>query len=56
MGFGFNFRKKLSKNTSLYVGKKGVSVSGKAGPLTLSSRGNSSIRLGKGLTKRKKLF
>lgn len=56
MGFGFQKRKKLSKNVSLNIGKKGVSVSGKAGPFTISTRGNASVRLGKGLTKRKKLF
>ena len=56
MGFGLPKRKKISKNVSLNIGKKGVSISSKAGPFTLSSRGNASVRLGKGLTKRKKLF
>ena len=54
--FGFSKKKRLGKNTTLNIGKKGVSVSRKAGPFTVSSRGNASIRLGKGITKRKKLF
>ncbi len=56
MAFGFSKRKKLGKNTSLNIGKKGVSVSAKMGPLTVSSRGNSSLRIAKGVTRRKKLF
>lgn len=52
----FSKKKRIGKNTSLNIGKRGVSLSGKAGPLTLSSRGNASVRLGKGLSKRKKLW
>lgn len=47
---------RLGKSTSLNIGKRGISVSQKGGPFTISSRGNASVRLGKGLTKRKKLW
>lgn len=47
---------RLGKSTSLNIGKRGLSVSQKGGPFTISSRGNASMRLGKGLTKRKKLW
>ncbi|GAA0189726.1 DUF4236 domain-containing protein [Glutamicibacter creatinolyticus] len=56
MGFVFRKRKKLGKGLTLNVYKSGPSVSKKAGPFTLSSRGNLSIRLGKGLGFRKKIF
>jgi hypothetical protein len=49
MGFIFNRRKKIGKKTTANVSKRGVSVSRKAGPLTVNSRGKASIRLGKGL-------
>ncbi|TLK57042.1 DUF4236 domain-containing protein [Glutamicibacter sp. V16R2B1] len=45
MGFVFRKRKKLGKGLTLNVYKSGPSVSKKAGPFTLSSRGNLSIRL-----------
>lgn len=47
---------RLGKSTSLNIGKRGLSVSQKGGPFTISSRGNASMRLGKGLSKRKKLW
>lgn len=49
MGFIFSKRKRIAKNTTAHVSKSGVSVSRKAGPLTVNSRGKASIRLGKGL-------
>lgn len=49
MGFIFGRRKKVSKNTTANVSKRGVSVSKKAGPVSMNSRGQTSIRLGKGL-------
>lgn len=48
MGFIFNRRKKVGKRTTLNMSKSGVSVSRKAGPLTVNSRGGVSVRLGKG--------
>ena len=46
------FRKtfKLGKNTKVNMSKSGVSVSKKIGPITINSKGNGSIRLGKGLS------
>jgi hypothetical protein len=49
MGLIFNRRKKLGKRTTMNVSKRGVSASTKAGPVTVSSRGKVSVRLGKGL-------
>ncbi|GAA0189880.1 MULTISPECIES: DUF4236 domain-containing protein [Micrococcaceae] len=56
MGFTFRKRKKLGKSTTLNISKSGASVSKKAGPVSISSRGTVNIRLGKGLSFRKKLF
>ncbi|WP_312976641.1 DUF4236 domain-containing protein [Corynebacterium sp.] len=56
MGLFVRKRKKLGKNMHLNVGKRGASVSMKAGPLSVSSRGNASVRLGKGVGARKKLW
>lgn len=50
MGLVFNRRKRLGKNSWVNVSRKGVSASTKIGPLTLNSRGKSSIRLGKGIS------
>ncbi|WP_237393883.1 DUF4236 domain-containing protein [Pseudarthrobacter sp. ATCC 49987] len=50
LGIIFRRTKKLGKNTKLNLSKSGVSVSRKAGPLTVNSRGRITIRLGKGLT------
>ncbi|MBT1002229.1 DUF4236 domain-containing protein [Paenarthrobacter sp. DKR-5] len=50
MGLIFRRTKKLGKNTRLNVSKSGVSVSRKAGPITLNSRGRITIRLGKGIS------
>lgn len=49
MGLIFGRRKKVGKNTTANVGKRGVSVSKKAGPLSVNSRGRASVRLGKGV-------
>lgn len=49
MGLIFSRRKKVGKNTTANVSKGGVSVSRKAGPLTVNSRGKASVRLGKGI-------
>ncbi|MEV8028482.1 DUF4236 domain-containing protein [Cellulosimicrobium funkei] len=49
MGLIFNRRKKIGKRTTANISKKGVSLSHKAGPLTVSSKGKASVRLGKGL-------
>lgn len=48
MGLVFGKRKRIGKHTTANVSKGGVSVSRKAGPLTVNSRGKASIRLGKG--------
>ena len=56
MGFFFRKSKRVGKNTNVTVSKRGVSVSRKAGPVRVSSRGNVSFRLGKGLGFRKKLW
>jgi hypothetical protein len=49
MGFIFSKRKKVGKDTTANVSKSGVSVSRKAGPISVNSRGKTSVRLGKGL-------
>ena len=54
MGMQFKKRKKIGKNTHLNI--SGASVSHKAGPVSMSSRGHVSIRLGKGISFRKKLW
>ncbi|AKK05760.1 putative DUF4236 family protein [Corynebacterium mustelae] len=50
MGISFRKRKKIGKNTTLNVSKSGASISHKFGPVTVNSRGNITVRLGKGLT------
>lgn len=49
MGLQFTKRKKVGKNTTMNISKRGVSASRKAGPVTVNSRGHVSVRLGKGL-------
>lgn len=56
MGFRFSRRKRLGKNTTLNISKSGLSVSRKAGPLTVNSRGQTSLKLFKGASFRKKLW
>jgi hypothetical protein len=56
MGLFFRKTKKAGKNTRVTLSNRGLSVSKKAGPLSVSSRGRVNVRLGKGLNFRKKLF
>jgi len=56
MGIYFRKSKKVADGTNVNVSTKGASVSKKAGPISLSSRGNVNVNLGKGLNFRKKLF
>lgn len=55
MGFIWQKRKALGKGAQLNVSKGGASVSKRVGPLSVSSRGNVGVRLGKGLGFRKKI-
>lgn len=54
MGFIFQRRKKV-KGANVNVSKTGASVSRKAGPITVSSRGRGTARIAKGLSFRFKL-
>ncbi|MGX9348180.1 DUF4236 domain-containing protein [Microbacterium sp. KNMS] len=56
MGWFFRKSKKVGKSTRVNVSGRGASVSKKVGPITISSRGNMSFRLGKGIGFRKKLW
>lgn len=56
MGFYVSRRKRIGKNTRLNLGKRGLSFSTKAGPFRLSTRGNASVKFGKGFGRRKKLW
>lgn len=56
MGIYFRRSKSLGKSTRVNLTKTGASVSKKAGPLSINSRGRVTFRLGKGLSFRKKLF
>lgn len=56
MGIFIRKSKKLGKRTRLNMSKSGLSASVKVGPFTVSSRGNASVRLGKGVSGRKKLW
>jgi hypothetical protein len=47
MAFTFFKRKRVGKRNHLNLSKSGVSVSRRQGPVTLSSRGRGSVRLGK---------
>ena len=55
MGLTFRKRKRIGASSWLNLSKHGASVSKKQGPLTVSSRGRASIRLGKGFSFRFKL-
>ena len=48
---GINFKKiiNLTNNIKANISKKGVSFTGKFGPITLNSKGRGSIKLGKGI-------
>ena len=49
MPFTFQKRKKVGKKTTANISKSGVSLSKKAGPVTLNTRGRGSVRIGKGV-------
>lgn len=55
MGFTFSRRKKVARGTNLNLSKSGASVSKKAGPVTVNSRGRGSVRVAKGVSFRFKL-
>ena len=50
MGFSFRKQIKIGKHTKANISKKGVSFSYKLGPLTINSKGDKTLRLGKGLS------
>ena len=52
MGFSYRKRIRTGKRSWLNVSKRGVSGSVRIGPVTLNSRGRSSLRLGRGLSYR----
>lgn len=56
MGKLFRKTKSMGKTTRVNLSKSGMSVSKKAGPVTLNSRGNVTVRVAKGVSIRKKLF
>ena len=49
MGFYIRKRVRLGKGSWLNISKRGVSASQRIGPLTVNSRGRTSLRLGKGV-------
>lgn len=49
MGFYIRKRVRLGKGTWLNISKRGISASKRIGPLTVNSRGRTSLRLGKGI-------
>lgn len=49
MGFYVRKRVRLGKGTWLNISKRGISASKRIGPLTVNSRGRTSVRLGKGI-------
>jgi hypothetical protein len=50
MGFTYRRRKSLGNGAHVNLSRKGVSVSKKAGRLTLNSRGGGSFRIAPGLS------
>ena len=50
MGFRVNRRISLGKNVRVNIGKRGVSVSVKMGPVTVNSRGRKTIHVAKGVS------
>lgn len=56
MGLVWRKRVKLGRGTALNLSRSGVSVSKRVGRVSLSSRGNGSFRIAKGLSFRKKLW
>jgi hypothetical protein len=55
MGLSWNRRKRIGKGANLNLSKSGASVSKKLGPVSVSSRGRGSVRLGKGVRFRFKI-
>jgi hypothetical protein len=55
VGLVFHRRKRLGRSTFLNLSRRGASVSRRIGPLSVSSRGRGSLRLGKGWSWRFKL-
>lgn len=55
MGLIWRKTKRINPKTAVNLSKSGASVSRKAGPVTVSSRGRGSVRLGKGLSFRFKI-
>lgn len=56
MGLVWRKRVRLGRNSALNLSRSGVSLSRRIGRATVSSRGNSSFRLLKGLSYRKRLW
>lgn len=54
MGFSYRRRVRTGKNSWLNVSNRGVSGSFRIGPFTVNTRGGFSIRLGRGLSYRKR--
>jgi hypothetical protein len=52
VGLSYRRRARIGKNTYLNASKSGLSVSRRIGPVTVNSRGRTTVRLGKGLTYR----
>lgn len=50
MGLVFNRRKRLGKGATVNLSKSGASVTKRKGPVSVSSRGRGSVRLGKGVS------
>lgn len=55
MGLVFRKTKRVSNGTALNASKSGVSASKRVGPVSVSTRGRGSVKLGKGLGFRFKL-
>lgn len=55
MGFSFTKRHRVGKNTHVNASKSGVSLSRKAGPVTINSRGRVTVNFGHGMKWRSKL-
>jgi len=56
MGFVFRRSLGLGRRSRLNLSKSGASVSSRRGPLTVSSRGRGSLRLGRGMSYRFRLW
>lgn len=52
MALQYQKRKSLTKNTSANLSKSGLSLSRRAGPVTVNTRGRSSVRLAPGFSYR----